>query len=203
MGGDSSGFSEVRQGCPGPSKVGSLLESFSFGAPHCRAKEVFWRPISEADGGQAIGRHRGNAWCTSRYLRRQAQCEVRSQKIDGLTDIFRSLRESGVNLDQRLTPIKTAQGHDELSTRQRRLGPRHRTMLVLVNGVRTIQEVLQLSAQAGAPASCLDEMISMGLVVVPGAVPIRPSTGQDPSGGGSLSEKSLPDVESPSAPPTI
>jgi len=106
-------------------------------------------------------------------------------------------------LNQRLTPIKTAQGHDELSTRQRRLGPRHRTMLVLVNGVRTIQEVLQLSAQAGAPASCLDEMIAMGLVVVPDAVPFRPLTEQDLPGGGSLSEKSLSRVEPPPAPPAI
>ena len=106
-------------------------------------------------------------------------------------------------MDQRLTPIKTAQGHDELSTRQRRLGPRHRTMLVLVNGVRTIQEVIQLSAQAGAPASCLNEMISMGLVVVPDAVPFRPLNGQDLPGGGSLLEKSLPLVEPPPAPRTI
>ena len=128
---------------------------------------------------------------------------VQSQKIDASVGIFRSLRESEVNLDQRLTPIKTAQGHDELSTRQRRLGPRHRTMLVLVNGVRTIQEVLQLSAQAGVPVSCLDEMISMGLVAVPDAVPFRPLKGQDLPGGGPVSEKSLPHVESPSAPPTI
>jgi hypothetical protein len=128
---------------------------------------------------------------------------VRSKKIVGSVVIFRSLRESEVNLDERLTPVKTAQGHDELSTRQRRLGPRHRTMLVLVNGVRTIQEVLQLSAQAGAPASCLDEMISMGLVLVPDAVPFRPLTAQDLPGGGSLSEKSLPRVEPPPAPPTI
>ena len=106
----------------------------------------------------------------------------------GAAVIFCGFREIEVNLDERLIPVKTAQGHDELGTRQRRLGPRHRTMLVLVDGVRTIQEVLKLSAQAGAPAYCLDELITMGLVVVPDAVPFRPALGQDQPAKGAISE---------------
>ncbi len=70
-------------------------------------------------------------------------------------------------MDSHLIPVKTAQGHDELSSRQRRVGQRHRTLLLLVDGQRTIGEVLHLSGQAGVPEACLEELISLGLVVVP------------------------------------
>lgn len=72
-----------------------------------------------------------------------------------------------------LIPVKTAQGHDELDTRQRRLGPRHRTMLLLVDGERTVNEVLNLSYQAGVPPSCFQELLSLGLLVVPDDQPLR------------------------------
>lgn len=75
-------------------------------------------------------------------------------------------------MDTQLIPVKTAQGHDELSSRQRRVGQRHRTLLLLVDGQRTVGEVLQLGSKAGVPETCLDELISLGLVVVPqGSVP--------------------------------
>ena len=76
-------------------------------------------------------------------------------------------------MDPQLIPVKTSQGHDELSTRQRRLGPRHRTMLLLVDGERTINEVLNLSFQAGVPPSCFQELLSLGLLVVPDGQPLR------------------------------
>jgi hypothetical protein len=70
-------------------------------------------------------------------------------------------------LEIHLIPVKTAQGHEELSSRQRRLGQRHRTMLLLVDGQRTIESVLNMSLQAGVPETCLGELIGLGLVVVP------------------------------------
>lgn len=76
-------------------------------------------------------------------------------------------------MDPQLIPVKTAQGHDELGTRQRRLGPRHRTMLLLADGERTVNEVLNLSFRAGVPPSCFRELLSLGLLVVPDEQPLR------------------------------
>lgn len=70
-------------------------------------------------------------------------------------------------METHLIPVKTAQGHEELSSRQRRVGQRHRTMLLLVDGQRTVDALMHLSRQAGVPESCLGELISWGLVVVP------------------------------------
>ncbi|MBX3607244.1 MAG: hypothetical protein KF788_18335 [Piscinibacter sp.] len=64
-------------------------------------------------------------------------------------------------------PIKTADGLDEIATRSRRLGQRHRTMLLLVDGRRSVAEVQRLAARAGVPASCYDELMEMGLIALP------------------------------------
>lgn len=64
-------------------------------------------------------------------------------------------------------PIKTAEGLDEIATRSRRLGQRHRTMLLLVDGRRSVAEVQRLAAQAGVPASCYGELMDMGLIALP------------------------------------
>jgi hypothetical protein len=64
-------------------------------------------------------------------------------------------------------PIKTAEGLDEIATRSRRLGQRHRTMLLLVDGRRSVAEVQRLAAQAGVPASCYGELMEMGLIALP------------------------------------
>jgi hypothetical protein len=63
-------------------------------------------------------------------------------------------------------PVKTPQGQAELSQRTRRLNQRQRTVLFLVDGKRTVVEVQTMALQAGAPPSCLDELIALGLVVV-------------------------------------
>ncbi|MES2888268.1 MAG: hypothetical protein V4739_09690 [Pseudomonadota bacterium] len=91
-----------------------------------------------------------------------------------------------------LIPVKTAQGHEELGSRQRRVGQRHRTMLLLVDGQRTVADVLQLSAKAGVPETCLADLIGLGLVVVPqsgtqrwqpegGGAPGQPATAVEPA----------------------
>jgi hypothetical protein len=64
-------------------------------------------------------------------------------------------------------PFKTAAGQEELSRRVRGLGQRHRTVLLLVDGRRTHEEVLRMAAQAGAPDVCFDELVSMGLIELP------------------------------------
>jgi hypothetical protein len=64
-------------------------------------------------------------------------------------------------------PIKTAEGLDEIATRSRRLGQRHRTMLLLVDGRRSAEDVKRLAAQAGVSATCYGELMEMGLIALP------------------------------------
>ncbi|MES2957967.1 MAG: hypothetical protein V4792_07255 [Pseudomonadota bacterium] len=61
-------------------------------------------------------------------------------------------------------PQRTASGHAELATRGKRLSQRHRTVLLLVDGRRSEDDIRKLAAQAGAGAQCLDDLLSLGLV---------------------------------------
>jgi hypothetical protein len=75
-------------------------------------------------------------------------------------------------------PVKTADGQAELSSRQRRLSQRHRTVLLLVDGRRNEEQVRTLARQAGAPDSCFGELLEMGLIQLPQAtVPVSPAHG--------------------------
>ena len=47
------------------------------------------------------------------------------------------------------TPVKTAEGQAELNTRARRISQRHRTVLFLVDGRRSEDEIVALAAKAG------------------------------------------------------
>lgn len=64
-------------------------------------------------------------------------------------------------------PIKTPAGQAELSTRQRRVSQRHRTVLFLVDGKRPATEVRSMALKAGVPESCFDELLGMGLIMLP------------------------------------
>ncbi len=66
-------------------------------------------------------------------------------------------------------PVKTEVGADELRGRSRTLGQRHRTVLLLVDGRRTLSDVLSLAQQAGAQPSLFDELVQMGMVKMPEA----------------------------------
>lgn len=63
-------------------------------------------------------------------------------------------------------PVKTAEGQDELTRRTRRLSQRHRTVLLLVDGQRSAEEVRALASQAGAPDGCFDELLALGLIAL-------------------------------------
>jgi hypothetical protein len=64
-------------------------------------------------------------------------------------------------------PTKTPLGHDELRRRTRAFGQRHRTILFLVDGRRTLSEVLSLAQQAGAQTCHFEELVRLGLIEVP------------------------------------
>jgi hypothetical protein len=78
-------------------------------------------------------------------------------------------------LDRPVIPIKTPAGLAEMSNRQRRISQRHRTMLLLVDGKRTEAQVRSLSAQAGVPGICFDELMGLGLISAP--QPAAPAPG--------------------------
>lgn len=63
-------------------------------------------------------------------------------------------------------PCKTAAGHAELVASERSLSQRHRTMLLLVDGRRSVDEVSRLALQAGIPRAYLDELLTLGLIVL-------------------------------------
>ncbi len=63
-------------------------------------------------------------------------------------------------------PVKTPEGLAELRQRTRRLSQRHRTVLLLVDGKRALIEVQTLAMQAGAPQSCVDDLLAFGLIVI-------------------------------------
>lgn len=64
-------------------------------------------------------------------------------------------------------PFKTPLGQEELRTRGQGLGQRHRTLLVLVDGRRTLAEVLVLAHRAGAQTQHFEDLLRMGLVDLP------------------------------------
>ena len=78
-------------------------------------------------------------------------------------------------------PVKTPDGVDELGSRQRKLGQRHRTVLLLVDGRRRENQIRQLAAQAGVPDACFDELLAMGLIMfTQGTGSMAPNSGLAP-----------------------
>lgn len=64
-------------------------------------------------------------------------------------------------------PIKTPEGLAEVATRGRRVSQRHRTVLLLVDGRRSATEVRSLALRAGVPETCFNELLAMGLIMLP------------------------------------
>jgi hypothetical protein len=59
---------------------------------------------------------------------------------------------------------KTEAGLAELRDRALRLPPRLRTMLIMVDGIRTVAQLRMAALSLGAPEDCLQVLLSMGLV---------------------------------------
>jgi hypothetical protein len=100
-----------------------------------------------------------------------------------------------------VVPSKTALGQDELRHRTHRLSQRHRTVLLLVDGRRSLGEVLDLANQAGAAISHFEELVRLGLVDVP--VEASPPAEPPSEPAASPDEPQLTSVELlvPAAPP--
>ena len=79
-------------------------------------------------------------------------------------------------------PFKTPAGQAELSTRERGLSQRHRTVLFLIDGKRPAPEVRSMATRAGVPESCFDELVDLGLVMWAEAtlpLHVQPAEGHD------------------------
>jgi len=68
----------------------------------------------------------------------------------------------------RVVPRRTPAGQTELNERSRDLTQRQRTVLFLIDGVRSVDEIQLLADQAGAGAKAFAELVALGLVRVPG-----------------------------------
>ena len=69
---------------------------------------------------------------------------------------------SDINPNARL--FRTEAGNTELQTRARKLPQRLRTLLLLIDGKRSVAELSQMALQAGAPADGLENLIAEGFV---------------------------------------
>lgn len=70
-------------------------------------------------------------------------------------------------------PCKTAAGHAELASQDGSLSKRHRVLLLLVDGERSLDEVVQLGRRMGVPRSYIDELFALGLIVI--GPPVAPA----------------------------
>ncbi len=91
-------------------------------------------------------------------------------------------------------PSKTPDGVAELAHRTRGLSQRHRTVLLLVDGRRTVQQIVATAQAAGVAAPVFQELVALGLVTLPegGAEHVELPLESRPAGDSSL----LPSVRS-------
>lgn len=73
----------------------------------------------------------------------------------------------------RAMPFKTAQDRAALSTRQRRVSQRHRTVLCLIDAKCRTAEAGRMALLAGVPESGFDGLQSRGLIALPPLAPPR------------------------------
>lgn len=71
-------------------------------------------------------------------------------------------------------PMKTPEAVAELASRQRKLSQRHRTVLLLVDGRRSEEQVRQTARRAGAPDSCFAELVDLGMISFASPLPEVP-----------------------------
>lgn len=74
-------------------------------------------------------------------------------------------------MDSQAIVVKTAKGVEEVETKKHGLLPRARTVLILVNGRKTVAELAGMAKQLGSPTTLLDEFLAQGLIELKMAAP--------------------------------
>ena len=69
-----------------------------------------------------------------------------------------------IGMDDSETYVKTASGLDEVRTRALKLSQRLRTMLIMVDGTRTVAQLRQAQMALSAPPDFLANLVALGLV---------------------------------------
>lgn len=90
-------------------------------------------------------------------------------------------------------PVKTAEGQAEIRQRHRRLTQRQRTLLLLVDGRRSAEQVKALALQAGATDTAFDELLDLGLIAAPPPETPPPETPVPQAPDAGLAVASMPD----------
>lgn len=67
-------------------------------------------------------------------------------------------------MDSHAVVGKTLKGVEEVETKKYKLSPRARTVLILVDGRKTVAELIDMALKLGSPATLLDEFVAQGLV---------------------------------------
>ncbi len=67
-------------------------------------------------------------------------------------------------MQSQLTPAKTEQGRAEIESRSRRLAGGLRSLLLLVDGRRTVAELQELARRLNAPDDALQQLLSLELI---------------------------------------
>lgn len=96
-----------------------------------------------------------------------------------------------------IVPVKTPEAVAELSSRQRKLSQRHRTVLLLVDGRRPEDEVRQLAIAAGSPDTAFDELLDLGMISRP--VPLEPEPPREAAAA--VVSRPVPLMVEPQVPP--
>lgn len=73
-------------------------------------------------------------------------------------------------MNSRDVVVKTAEGVAELKQRSRKLPPRLRTMLIMIDGSLTVAQLKQAAAGLGAPEGFIDALRAQGLIALRHAV---------------------------------
>lgn len=91
---------------------------------------------------------------------------------------------------------KTDLGIAAIKERDRSVAPRSRTLLIMVDGVKSVQELTRFSSDAAHSTQLLNELVAQGMVVETNANSLTPTTSQPPSPTAPQAARAL-DSESP------
>ena len=85
-------------------------------------------------------------------------------------------------MDSTTRLAKTDKGREEIDSRRFKLSAKLRTLLIVVDGTRTFEQIAGDAAKLGAPEGALDTLLEQGFVapVGPGAMPPQPRAAAEP-----------------------
>jgi hypothetical protein len=90
-------------------------------------------------------------------------------------------------LDKALTYHKSAKGSEAIATRTAAMTPKMRSMLILVDGKRSFDELAKLGGMLGDPEQTLSQLLELGFiepvagVAAPAPAPARPASAPAPA----------------------